>query len=99
VDPFETIFLPGIAELRETFGYNELMILAGDEHSTQVTPRVIALYKARKIISIKLVPHFPHLGQPPDLCASGLFKMIYRKERQGDERRISKDLSGSIGFL
>jgi hypothetical protein len=45
-------------------------------------PQVTALCGARKIILFKFVPHSYHIAQPLDLWVLGLFKMIYRKEKQ-----------------
>jgi hypothetical protein len=97
IDWLETIFLPRIAELRRKFAYDGPSILIIDGHATHGTPRVIAFCGARKVLLIKLVPHSSHLTQPLDLCVFGLFKIIYRKEKQskgmkGETRKIYRAL-------
>jgi hypothetical protein len=44
IDWLDTIFLPGISELRRKFDYDGPSILIIDGHSTHATPRVIALW-------------------------------------------------------
>jgi hypothetical protein len=80
IDGFERVFLLPIAELRQKFASDGLSIFVVDGYSTHVTPRLIALCDASKIILIRLVPHSSHLAQPLDLCVFGLFKIIHRKE-------------------
>jgi hypothetical protein len=59
--------------------------------------RVSALCATRKLILIGLVPHSSHLSQPLDLCVFALFKILYKKERQGkgikgETRKIDRAL-------
>jgi hypothetical protein len=46
IDWIDTIFLLRISELRQIFNYHRPSVLIADEHSTHVTPRVIALWNS-----------------------------------------------------
>jgi hypothetical protein len=97
IDWLESILLPRISELRTKFTYDYPSLLVLEGHSIYVTARVIALCAARKITLIKLVSHSSHLAQPLDSCVFGLFKILYKKERQskgmkGETRKFYRPL-------
>jgi hypothetical protein len=68
-----------------------------DGHSTHVTPLVIAFCGVNRIVLVRLVPHSSHISQPLDLCVFGIFKIVYKKEKQtkamkGETRKIYRAL-------
>jgi hypothetical protein len=76
----DTLFLPRISELRRKFDCDGPSILIVDEHSTHVTPSVIALCGARNVIMVRLAAHSSHLAQPLDLCVFGFLKSSVTKK-------------------
>jgi hypothetical protein len=66
-DWLENIFLLRNSELRTKFTYDGPNLLVVDGHSTHVTARVIALWAARKVRLMRLVPHSSHLAQSLDV--------------------------------
>jgi hypothetical protein len=69
------------------------MALICDDHAAHVIPRVVAYTGSQGLSFVQFVSHFSHNEQPLDLCACGLFKAIYDKERKskamkGDTRKM-----------
>jgi hypothetical protein len=82
IDWIETVFLVRINYLRQKFAYEGSAILLVDGHSTHISPRVISFCAANSIILVWLVSHSSHISQPLDLCVFGIFKILYKKEKQ-----------------
>jgi hypothetical protein len=62
--------------------YQGQVMLLLDGQATQVTPRILAYAGSQRIIIIQLVAHSSQLTQPPDLCVSRIFKVLYEKENK-----------------